>query len=187
MPEPLATGATDIYDCFILASVKTYGHPDAMLIKAQIAQESGFNPNAISPDSPCKIPMGWTDAESKSFGLMQVTPACNEGSSLLMADGHPNLTTAMDAGALWETSAFNPAHNIDAGVKTTVDFLNAVKTRFPGCTNAQYNLMSAGAFNSGAGSILGCGLYDTRAAAYVTAVLGAYSEFASNAGWPSQY
>jgi len=47
--------------------------------------------------------------------------------------------------------------------------------------------MSAGAFNSGEGSILGCGQYNMRASMYVLAVLGHYGEFAINAGWPNPY
>src|SRR5258706_12904019 len=93
MQGPLQTnGNGDEYDCLILDAVRAEMHPDPMLIKAQIAQESVFNSGAISPDTPCPIPMGWTDAEARSFGLTQVTPACNEASTLLLADGHPNLT-----------------------------------------------------------------------------------------------
>src|SRR5262245_48612709 len=92
--DPLQAGSPgDGYDCTILAAVSAQMHPDPMLIKAQIAQESAFNTAAISPDSPCGIPVGWTDEESKSFGLTQVTPACNEASLLVYADGHPNMTT----------------------------------------------------------------------------------------------
>ena len=185
--DPLQTDAGgDEYDCLVLASVATYMHPDAMLIKAQIAQESAFNPDSISGDSPCGIPVGWTDPEAKSFGLTQVTPACNEASTLLLPDGHPNLATD-EKSDLWVNSVFNPTANIDEGVRTTVNFLNGVKKAWPGCTDAEYALMSAGAFNSGPRSVLGCNMYNARAAMYVTSVLGHYSIFASRAGWPNPY
>ncbi len=187
MPDPLqADNPGDDFDCMILDAVSANMHPDAMLIKAQIAQESVFDPSAISPDSPCGIPMGWTDAESKSFGLTQVTPACNEGSTLIMADGHPNMTTDMQSD-LWPTSVFNPKANIDEGVRTCVAFLETVKMAHPGCSDADYALMSAGAFNSGARSVLGCNMYNARAQAYVTAVLTHYQEFSLRAGWPYRY
>jgi Transglycosylase SLT domain len=187
MPDPLQANTTgDEFDCMILDSVATYMHPDPMLIKAQIAQESVFNTIAISPDSPCGVPMGWTDAESKSFGLTQVTPACNEASTLIMADGHPNLTTDMQSD-LWPSSVFNPAANIDEGVRTCVNFLNGVKMAHPGCTDTEYALMSAGAFNSGPRSVLGCNMYNMRAQTYVDAVLAHYQEFSARALWPYRY
>src|SRR5258707_7916551 len=184
--DPLAAGLHDNYDCIILDAVSRLGHPDAMLIKAQIEQESGFNPLATSPDAPCGTKVGWTTDESKSFGLTQVTPACGEGTGLIGPDGHPNLTMDMTSD-LWPTSAYNPARNIDEGVGACVRFLARVKTRWPGCTDPQYNLMSAGAYNSGEGSILGCAMYNDRASAYVSAVLGHYASFARSAGWPNRY
>jgi hypothetical protein len=187
VPDPLqASTAGDDFDCLILDAVQQSMHPDAMLIKAQIAQESAFDTVSISPDSPCGDPMGWTDAESKSFGLTQVTPACHEASTLLLPDGHPNLTTDMQSDQ-WSNSVFNPKANIEQGVQTCVNFLNAVKMDHPGCTDAQYALMSAGAFNSGANSVLGCNMYNMRAQAYVDAVLAHYEEFSQRAGWPIPY
>jgi hypothetical protein len=185
-PDPLEGGYHDDYDCVILDSVNRLGHPDAMLMKAQIEQESGFNPGAISPDSPCGIHLGWTEAESKSFGLTQVTPACGEGSGLLRPDGHPNLTTDPTSD-LWPTSAYNPVANINEGVGACVRFLARMKTRWPGCSDAQYNLMSAGAYNSGDDAVTGCAMYIPRASDYVSAVLGHYVVFAASAGWHNPY
>lgn len=191
-PDTLETGGAlvDGYDCTILDKARQYGHPDPMLVKAQIQQESTFSIFSISPDSPCGIEMGWTDAESKSFGLTQVTPACGEaGGTLLLTGplaGHPNLTTDMQTD-LWATSVFNPTLNIDEGVQTMTRDLAAMKTDHPGCTDAEYALMSAGAFNSGPRAVLGCGLFNDRAQNYVTAVLGHYSGFAQRAGWPNPY
>jgi len=187
MPDPLQSGsAGDGFDCLILDAVRQFMHPDAMLIKAQMAQESAFNSMAISPDSPCGVPMGWTDAEAKSFGLTQVTPACNEAFPLVLPDGHPNLTTDMTSD-LWPTSVFNAKANIEQGVRTCMAFLQDVKDAHPGCTDTQYALMSAGAFNSGARAVTGCGMYNTRASNYVNAVLTHYSTFSQRAGWPNPY
>jgi hypothetical protein len=157
-----------------------------MMAKAQIQTESGFNVLATSPDSPCGDPSGWSDAESKSFGLIQVTPACGEETGALLPNGHPNLDTDMQS-ALWATSAFNPAVNLDAGMQSITNSLRLAQVKFHGCTTAQYVEMSAGAFNSGDSAVTGCVMFSSRAQAYVNAVLGHYQSFAQSAGWPNPY
>jgi hypothetical protein len=185
--DPLQTGSSsDDFDCFILSAARDHMHPDPMLVKAQIAQESAFNPGSTSSDSPCGIPTGWRDEESKSYGLTQVTPACNEGSTLLLPDGHPNLTMDPQS-SLWPTSVYNPKANVDEGVTTMVGFLTRMKRNFPGCSDTDYNLMSAGAFNSGDGAVLGCNSYNMRAAAYVAGVKTHYERLARAANWPNPY
>ena len=186
--DPLKTKNTtvDAYDCTVLAESTKWGMPDPMIVKSQIQQESSFDMFAVSGDSPCGIMQGWTDAESKSFGLIQTTPACGEAKSALLPNGHPNLTKDMQS-PLWATSVFNPTINLDEGVKTDVDGLKELKTRYPGCTPIQYNMMAAGAFNSGTGAINGCGAYNARAQAYVNAITSHYHQFAAAAGWPDPY
>jgi hypothetical protein len=186
--DPLATKSTrnDAYDCTILELSVRFGHPDPMMVKAQIAQESSFQIFSISPDSPCGTHAGWTDAESKSFGLIQVTPACGEATAALLPDGHPNLTMDMTS-ALWATSVFNPDINLAEGVKSITGSLKALRAKYPGCTDAQYVLMSAGAFNSGDNAVTGCAMFNARAQSYATAVLGHYATFAKAAGWPNPY
>ncbi|HVR01363.1 MAG TPA: transglycosylase SLT domain-containing protein [Polyangia bacterium] len=186
--DPLKTNnaKVDAYDCVVLAECTKWGMPDPMIVKSQIQQESSFNEFAVSPDSPCGIMQGWTDAESKSFGLIQTTPACGEAKSALLSNGHPNLTKDMTS-ALWATSVFNPTINLDEGIKTDVDSLKALKAQYPGCTAAQYNMMAAGAFNSGTGAISGCGRYNARAQAYVDAITSHYHQYAASAGWPDPY
>ncbi|HEX3775976.1 MAG TPA: transglycosylase SLT domain-containing protein [Polyangiaceae bacterium] len=186
--DPLKTGKTkqDTYDCEILAVCTKYGMPDPMIVKSQIQQESSFNVLAISGDSPCGDPQGWTDMESKSFGLIQTTPACGEATAALLANGHPNLDQDMTS-ALWATSVFNPTINLDAGVQTDTDSLKALQKKYPGCTAAQYNMMAAGAFNSGNDAVLGCGMYNARAQMYVDAITSHYATFSMQSGWPDPY
>jgi hypothetical protein len=88
---------------------------------------------------------------------------------------------------LWATSVFNPAINLDEGVKTDVDGLKELETKYPDCTAIQYNMMAAGAFNSGTNAITGCGGYNARAQAYVDAITSHYHQFAAAAGWPDPY
>jgi len=186
--DPLKTNKAnqDKYDCAILAVSAKYGMPDPMIVKSQIQQESSFNVFAISGDSPCGIMNGWTDAESKSFGLIQTTPACGEATAALLPNGHPNLDQDMSSPS-WATSVFNPTINLDAGVQTDTDSLKALKKKYAGCTAAQYNMMAAGAFNSGDSAVTGCGMYNSRAQAYVNAITSHYHQFAQEAGWPDPY
>ncbi|HVU51864.1 MAG TPA: hypothetical protein VHL80_14305, partial [Polyangia bacterium] len=186
--DPLKTNSTrnDAYDCTLLEVSARYGHPDPMMVKAQVAQESSFQVFSISPDSPCGTHAGWTDAESKSFGLIQVTPACGEATAALLPDGHPNLTMDMTS-AMWATSVFNPTLNLGEGVKSITGSLKQLRAKYPGCTDTQYVLMSAGAFNSGDDAVTGCATFNARAQGYVNAVLGHYGAFAKAAGWPDPY
>jgi hypothetical protein len=186
--DPLKTGNAqhDAYDCMLLSLAKMYGDPDPMMAKAQMQVESGFNVLATSPDSPCGDPSGWTDAESKSFGLIQVTPACGEENGALLPNGQPNMDKDMSS-SLWATSVYNPALNLDAGFQSIAGALHDLQQTYPGCTSAQYVEMSAGAFNSGESAVTGCNTYDSRAQGYVDAVLPNYHQFAAAAGWPDPY
>ncbi len=157
-----------------------------MMLKAQVNQESDFGEFAVSMDSPCGIHAGWTDAESKSFGLIQTTPACGEAKVALLANGHPNLTQDMSS-PLWANSVFNPAINLDQGAMTISQSMKALRAKYAGCTENQYTLMSAGAFNSGDNAVLGCGQYNARAQMYVDAVLGRYQSLARAANYPYRY
>jgi len=180
------TARVDAYDCILIQLAQMYGHPDPMMVKSQVQQESSFNVLATSPDSPCGIKSGWTDAESKSFGLVQVTPACGEAAPALLPNGHPNITTDMQS-ALWTTSVYNPTLNLGEGYKTITGMLQSLKQKYAGCTTAQYVLMSAGAFNSGTNAVTGCSAFNARAQMYADAVLGHYHSFARSAGWPDPY
>jgi soluble lytic murein transglycosylase-like protein len=154
----------DQFDSYIINATNQYGITDKMMIKAMILQESSFDIFAVSPDIPCGAPDGWKKQESKSFGLMQVTPACGEAGG-----GRPNLTTDKNS-PNWATSLFNPEFNIDQGVKHLSHSLSLMKSKFSGCSNEQYMLMALGAYNSGEGAIKGCGEWNHRADRYITSV-----------------
>ena len=156
----------DQFDSHIINATNLYGIDDKMIVKSMIRQESHFDIFAVSQDIPCGVPSGWTDYESKSFGLMQVTPACADAGS-----NRPNLTTDRNS-PNWIESWFNPEYNINQGVKSLSESFSLMKTKFSGCSNEQYMLMAIGAYNSGEGSINGCGLWNDRADMYITNVSG---------------
>jgi Transglycosylase SLT domain len=158
----------DQFDSYIVSATNHYGITDLMMIKSLIMQESYFDMFAVSSDIPCGVPDGWTDQESKSFGLMQLTPAC-----IAAGGSKPNLTTDNNT-SNWATSWFNPEYNIDQGVKSLADTLSLMKNKFSGCTDDQYMLMALGAYNSGQGAIYGCSSWNARANLYITNVTENY-------------
>ncbi len=190
--DPICGGdrGADAYDCQILESARLANEPDPMVFKSQISLESNFSLYAVSPDSPCdggREP-GWTEPETKSFGLMQLTPACGWLPNARLADGHPNLAHEEDA-ALWPTSVFNPAINITEGVRAIMVDRANVRRDYPGCTDDDYTLMALGAFNQGENAVSGCGLpmMSLSAQNYVRIVLSRYMELAGRAHWPYPY
>jgi len=154
----------DQFDSYITNSSNRHGMFDKMMIKSVIMQESNFDMFLVSSDIPCGVPSGWTDQESRSFGLMQVTPACGE-----VNGSRPNLNKESNS-PNWGTSLFNPEYNIEQGVKSLSENLLLMKNKFPGCSSKQYILMALGAYNSGEGAIYGCGLGNDRADEYITEV-----------------
>jgi hypothetical protein len=133
-----------------------------------IMQESSFNSFLISSDIPCGIPDGWTDQESRSFGLTQVTPACGEAGG-----SQPNLTTGTNS-PNWATSLFNAEFNINEGVSELSRILFLMKSKFPECSNEQHMLMALGAYNSGEDAIEGCDSWNDMADNYITKVVRNY-------------
>jgi hypothetical protein len=154
----------DQFDSYIIDAANHYGITDKMMVKSMIMQESHFDMFAASSDIPCGVPPGWTDQESRSFGLMQVTPVCLEDGG-----NRPNLTADKNS-PNWVGSWFNPEYNINQGVKSLSDNLLLMKSKFLGCSNEQYMLMAVGAYNSGEEAIEGCGLWNDRADDYITNV-----------------
>jgi hypothetical protein len=83
---------TNNYDSMLLGYSSTWGLPDPMVIKAEIALESGFNPNAKAWNSYCR---------SYDEGLMQVNPTCNGLSASLLFQPSYNLYHALE---IWGAS-----------------------------------------------------------------------------------
>jgi soluble lytic murein transglycosylase-like protein len=166
----IATGdpAYDQFDSYIINASNHYSIADKLMVKSLIMQESHFDMFLISSDSPCGVPDGWTDQESKSFGLTQVTPACGE------VDGsRPNLTTDRNS-PNWATSLFNPEFNINQGVSELSRTLLLMESKFPECSSEQHMLMALGAYNSGEDAIEGCDSWNDRADNYITNVIERY-------------
>lgn len=187
VPDPLYTchHAHDAYDCLILDLTEAAGEPDPMIFKAQVGLESNFTVYAVSPDHPCRIPAGWTVDEAKSFGLMQLTPACGWLKGARLADDHPNLERDPSA-ELWATSVFNPTVNIGDGVQAIMIDRASVMTDFPGCSEADYTKMALATFNRGSG-VTGCNQMTGPAADYVSNVMTNYAALARSAHWPNRY
>lgn len=185
-PDPLHTGMTDKpntddYDCLLLQLTQKYSEPDAMIFKAIIYVESRFQVDAIAcTNLPCGTPAGWNVTESQCFGMMQIVPACNPKPSDLglLANGHPNLTTDATS-ALWATSIFNPAINIERGIAGIADNRQQVMTEFSGCTEEQYTLMAIGNYNN-YGSTQSCTTYNIN---YDNLVLAQYHVYSAASGW----
>ena len=157
-----------------------------MIFKAQVSLESNFDLRAISPDMPCDQEPGWTVDESKSFGLMQLTPACGWLMKARLANGHPNLERD-EASALWATSVFNPTLNVEEGIRAIQVARASMKRKFPGCNDVQYTKMSLSAFNQGESSVTGCGAVNVAGTNYIAAVLLRYQTLARAAAYPYPY
>jgi len=174
----------DRYDCQILRFSEAYGEPDAMIFKAIIRIESGFQHDATGcPNLPCGIPWGWTEQECYCFGLMQVVPACGGTSTDLgrLENGHPNLTSEPGMPG-WATSIFNPEINIELGIRGVARNRERMQENFEGCTEEQYTLMAIGEYNS-YGTTQSCTEINNG---YVEAVLEAYDEYSAASGWPAR-
>ena len=189
-------GATDdAFDSLILSEASAVGWSEPMLIKAQISQESDFSPTANTLGtqwaSPCGLKSGWTENESQSFGLFQITPACDgdEDSMGLYStgtsnEGHPILVTNQ-SDPYWSQSFYNGNFNIHFGMYLMSRHYAYYQGFFSGCSNNQYMQMALAAHIDGRTSVSGCGLWTNRAQDYINQVLVRYHDFANAAGYPS--
>jgi hypothetical protein len=203
----------DQYDAIIVQSVASHGLDSsiAMIIKAQIVIESGFNAQAISMYDT-QLPCG-----SHSYGLLQVTPACETGFATLPSstavtatitgglNGNAAVLTyanpadktngntivkegnividlvSNSSNPLWATSAFNPSYEIDFGVKSLASVITEMKSKYPGCTAANYVSMGLAGYNQGSSAVTGCTSYG-GGQGYVTSLLSQYHTFCTQAG-----
>lgn len=184
--DPIATGNQlyDEYDLAVLSAASKY-NVDPMIIKSQIAQESYFNTLATSSDDPCgQLIQNGVDV-GHSYGLLQITPACNSWFAR-NPDGTIDLSTNQSS-AEWSNSAFNAVYNIDSGAFALYSSIQHAKQSFVGCTSSQYTIMGLAGYNSGWSSVYGCGSYSSRASAYTSNVLSWYQTFSSMSGWTNPY
>jgi len=178
----------NIYDCLILDVAKKVNYPDPMFLKVHIYTESTFRNTLISDDSPCGrdfVTDDWTDEETKSLGLIQITPACEEGKGGMLKNVRPNMTLDKNS-VLWKTSFFNPRLNLEEGTKDIMGYMSTMKNKFPDCTQEQYTMMAAAMWYWGEG-ITGCGTYDKEPADYVESCLETYAWFAREASIKNPY
>jgi hypothetical protein len=190
--EPLWNGnSVDMDDCPILEFTAKYREPDAMIFKAIIYVESRFQYDAVgcTGNGPCCPARGWTAAECACLGSMQTGPWCDStnlpaGCTApgvgLLPSGHVNMETNPD-GANWPGSVFNPKVNVELGIAGIACNRAQAKVAFPGCTEDQYTMMAIGNFNS-YGSTKSCTVYNFD---YDAAVVDAYNDYATAAGWPA--
>lgn len=185
-PDPssiLTTGnvSEDLWDDLILHYCTQHAHPNPRIIKCQAKWESDqtFDIFCTSSDSPCGVYPGWTSLESRSFGLLQVTPACGEsgGGRMLLANGHPNMTTSQSS-PLWGGSVYNPSLNLDIGIHAIAEGYEYFKAQFPGCTQLQHVLMAAAGYVGNWEDVTGCGVWTSQLQIqYVQNVLRIYQEW----------
>ena len=153
---------------------------DPMILKSQIAQESYFNAQAISPDDPCgQIMQNGVDV-GHSYGLMQMTPACITWFAR-NPDGSIDLSTNSTS-PQWSNSAFNPVYNINSAAQDWYSTLQYAKQQLPGCTQTQYVYVVLSAYNAGFGSVSSCTSFSAQGTQYANNVLAWYQKFASMAG-----
>ena len=184
--DPIATGRSmyDQYDSIILAAASKYGL-DPMILKSQVAQESFFDQFAVSPDTPCgQVYQNGVDV-GYSYGLLQLTPACNSWFAR-NPDGSFDLTKNVSL-SQWANSAFNPIYNIHSAALGEYENLQNAKQLFNGCTSNQYIYISLAIYNAGVGSISSCSTYDHMASAYVNNILHWYAELSTMANLTDPY
>lgn len=203
-PNPtysLTTGDAvyDKYDAVILRETEAVGWPDPMLFKAEIVQESDFQPGETTLGtqwaSPCGVPSGWTLAEGQSMGLFQLTPACGSlendmgvytTATPTQPQGHPIMATDSSS-PYWafadsgvpggkNGSLFNGDFNIHFAAYVMIGHYQYFKTKFPNCEPNQWMIMSQAAYASGRETVTSCTTGSTHAQTYTTNILARYDE-----------
>jgi hypothetical protein len=188
----------DTFDNMIIDEAYKVGWPDPMLIKAQISQESDFNQleNTLGTQwaAPCGMKEDWTENESQSFGLLQITPACGGEESAMgiypqstaELAGHPILVTdANDTN--WHQSLYNGNFNIHFGMYIASKNVEYFKSTFRDCTENQYLLMSLVAHNAGRNSVFGCNSFTDKGQLYVEHILARYHTFSKAASYVDRF
>ena len=147
------------YDTYILNDSALFGVPDPMLIKAQIALESAFNPNVTSTirNGVC----GGVD-----YGLMQVNPSCNN---------------------VDKTKLFDPSYNLYWGIKYWAnDYLHMEQIWGSSCSTSLVLEGTLELYNGGANFVgNSCGSFP-MGTNYTSLVGKYYYPFSQNAGYTVQ-
>jgi LysM repeat protein len=178
--DPIATGQSrqDQYDQIFLAVSNLYGL-NATMMKAQVAQESDFNPQSVSSSTPCGSYVVTGTQYGYSEGLGQITPVCVTWFAWPNGyeNGAPDLDTNPNS-SLWVKSAFNPVYNIWSQGKIWSQLYSYVEKTYPGCTSSQYQDMLLGVYNGGESAVSSCTSYSTNAQYYI----GGVSSFLKSSG-----
>jgi soluble lytic murein transglycosylase-like protein len=136
-----------------------FGVPDPMLIKAQIALESAFDPNATSrlANAVCG---GGTD-----YGLMQINPNCN------------NVT---------QSQLFNVSHNLYWGIRFWANDYLFLEQKWGSTCNTSIILAGVLELYNGGSNYIGrsCGTFP-RGMDYIGLISRYYYTFAENANYSS--
>ena len=174
--DPIATGnpTYDQYDCLIITAIDNlnnqnspaYAVIDPKIIKAQIFQESSFNSQAVSSDTPCS---GATSSTGDhSLGLMQITPC-----DFPAFAGWTNVNLQ---------TAFNPQANIYYGIDNILAYnIQDAMNAYSGCSNEQYLFMGLAIYNGGLNAVTGCGQYASWSS-YVSDIMSKYQILYGNTG-----
>lgn len=174
--DPIATGnpTYDQYDCLIITAIDNlnnqnspaYAVMDPKIIKAQIFQESSFNSQAVSSDTPCS---GATSSTGDhSLGLMQITPC-----DFPAFAGWTNVNLQ---------TAFNPQANIYYGIDNILAYnIQDAMNAYSGCTDEQYLFMGLAIYNGGLNAVTGCGQYASWSS-YVSDIMSKYQILYGNTG-----
>jgi len=183
----------DAFDSVILRESSAAGWPDPMLIKAQISQESDFDPlaNTLGTEwaSPCDLKSGWAESESQSLGLFQLTPACGgdeddmglypPGTPLV---GHPILVSS-ESDPYWSESFYNGDFNIHFGMYIMSRHYKYFESKFPDCTEGQYMEMALVAHRTSRQLVSGCGSWSSAGQDYIDEVLVRFDKFSKAADY----
>lgn len=189
----------------------------AMVVKAMMVIESSFNAKAISmydTQLPCgthsygliqvtpgcergyaTLPAGTKVTATISGGLngnaavlAYADPADKASGNTIVMENNIIIDLVTDpASPFWAMSAFNPAYSIDNGAKALADVRSEMKSRFQGCTEANYMAMALAGYNQGSGTVSGCASYSANGTNYANSVLAQYRSFCKLAGLTAVY
>jgi LysM repeat protein len=149
---------TNKYDSLILEYSNEYSVPDPMIIKAEIALESGYNPNAEAWNNACG---------SYDMGLMQINPTCN------------NLNA---------TELFYPWYNVDHASQIWAEIYSSLVSKWgSGCGLETLIKGTLEVYNRGSGAAGSyCGSFPDGTD-YANNVIYYYFQFTNDSGYQPKF